>query len=84
MGCEARRGVGPAAMTYTPRYISPEMAAQGFNNAGRGTLLGYISDPAHHEKSCAHKQLDDKICCTCRTGLWRVYKKPEPNMLAMG
>ncbi len=72
---------------FVPRVISAEMAAQGYNNEGRGELLGYISDPKEHDESCAHKELDDKILCTCRIGLWREQKAATAlikNMLAMG
>ncbi len=69
---------------FIPRHISPEMAAHGYNNEGRGELLGYISDPLQHEETCAHKELDDKIPCTCRIGLWKEQKLQPVNMLAMG
>ena len=65
-------------MKFVPRYIDPESAAQGYNNEGRGDLLGYISDRKQHEKTCRYrvttKGVSDKApheSCTCRIGLWK-------------
>lgn len=71
---------------FIPRSISPESAALGYNNEGRGKLCGYISDPKQHEKTCPHFK-DENLSCKCRIGLWhetlttpaKNKKKPKPK-----
>lgn len=66
---------------FKPREISPEMAAQGYNNEGRGRLLGYIAEPDKHEKTCPYRK-DKKSSCACRIGLWQDLSlaKPRPSI----
>lgn len=66
------------AEIFVPRKISAEMAAQGYNNEGRGELLGYIAVPSQHEVTCRYRITTggdpDKSPhepCTCRIGLWQ-------------
>jgi hypothetical protein len=63
---------------FIPRTITPEQAARGYNNEGRGELLGYIAVPADHEMTCRYrittKGDPDRTpheSCTCRVGLWQ-------------
>lgn len=62
---------------FSPRTITPDMAALGYNNEGRGELIGYISDGARHEKTCPH-YLDQKKTCACRVGLWQEHRASKP------
>lgn len=63
---------------FVPRIITKEMSAQGYNNEGKGELLGYIAVPAEHEAYCAYRittggdpDKQPHKSCTCRIGLWR-------------
>lgn len=63
---------------FVPRVITASMAAEGYNNEGRGELLGYIAEPDKHEKSCRYRittkgdpDRANREPCTCRIGLWR-------------
>ena len=79
---------------FVPRVISEDMASKGYNNKGRGSLVGYVAVPNQHEESCRYRiscdgDLDNpkRETCTCRIGLWREEppKVEAPkNMLAMG
>ena len=60
----------PKRPRFIPRVISPEQAAQGYNNEGRGKLIGYISAQKYHETTCPHFK-DEKATCACRVGLWQ-------------
>lgn len=57
---------------FVPRVISKGMAAEGYNNAGRGKLIGYIAVPEKHEKKCRYRVSGDT--CNCRIGLWQDVK----------
>lgn len=61
------------SVRFEGREITPAMAAQGYNNKGRGKLIGYISDPAKHAPSCAHRKSMNAYC-TCPMGLWQEQK----------
>lgn len=80
---------------FVPRYISSEMAAQGYNNEGRGKCLGYISNPMEHESACAYRKNPKRapipgeanahtgVSCNCRIGLWQdPPKKAKPKKAA--
>lgn len=84
---------------FIPRHISAGLAAQGYNNEGRGDFMGCIADVAQHEKTCAYRKRPERtlipgeanaytgVTCTCRIGLWREQRSKPPqtiNMLAMG
>src|ERR1700723_663049 len=60
---------------FIPRVITEDMAAKGYNNAGRGQLIGYLAQPEKHEKECAYRKGNIKgvvgPSCTCRLGLWQ-------------
>lgn len=63
---------------FVPRTITPDQAARGYNNEGRGQLIGYVAVPAEHEKTCRYRISTggnpDKApheSCTCRIGLWQ-------------
>lgn len=70
-------------LKFEPRQITEDMAAQGFNNAGRGELIGYVAIPAEHETTCAYRKNPTRtpvpgepnahtgVQCNCRIGLWR-------------
>lgn len=60
----------PTDERFTPRTITPEMAANGYNNAGRGRLIGYISEPSWHEPRCPYRR-NTAARCACRIGLWQ-------------
>jgi hypothetical protein len=60
---------------FIPRYIPPESAALGYNNEGKGELIGYISDPFQHEEKCPYRIKRNKNCA-CRIGLWQERKRP--------
>jgi len=73
---------------FTPRHISPDNAEQGFNNEGRGQLIGYLAVPSQHEKTCRYRISTDgnpdkepHEACTCRLGLWRE-ETPTQRVLA--
>ena len=65
-----RREAATSLPRFIPRTITKESAALGYNNAGRGNLIGYISDPKQHEISCPHFK-DASKTCACRVGLWQ-------------
>lgn len=67
-------------MAFVPRTITPAMAAEGYNNEGRGELLGYIAVPAKHEESCSYRAAPGEAYCNCRIGLWRL--KPRVRVKA--
>ena len=63
---------------FVPRIITADQAAQGYNNEGRGKMLGYIAIPSQHEKTCHYRlstggdpDKEPHESCTCRIGLWR-------------
>jgi hypothetical protein len=63
---------------FVPRHITADQAAQGYNNEGRGELMGYIAYPDQHEDTCAYRistggdwNKQPHEACTCRIGLWR-------------
>lgn len=66
-------------MRFVPRVITPAAAAGGYNNKGRGKLLGYISDPMQHEVSCPWRKSNGKkgTVCACRIGLWQETPKTK-------
>lgn len=68
---------------FVPRRITSDMAADGYNNQGKGTLLGYIANPDEHETTCRYRistggdrDKEPHDACTCRIGLWR---EPRPS-----
>jgi hypothetical protein len=63
---------------FIARVITREQAEQGYNNEGRGELLGYIAVPSQHEETCRYRistggnpDKKDRESCTCRIGLWQ-------------
>lgn len=63
---------------FIPRHISKDQAAQGYNNEGRGELIGYIAYPDQHEKTCRYRKSckgnpdePKRKTCNCRIGLWQ-------------
>ena len=63
---------------FVPRKISADDAARGYNNEGRGELIGYIAVPIDHEKTCRYRistggnpDKNPHELCTCRIGLWQ-------------
>lgn len=60
---------------FVPRPISRDAAAQGYNNRGRGELIGYIAQPDAHESGCPYRENPKSAVCACRIGLWQ--KKPK-------
>jgi hypothetical protein len=63
---------------FVPRKISADDASQGYNNEGRGELLGYVAVPAEHEETCRYRistggnpDKNPHESCSCRIGLWR-------------
>lgn len=63
---------------FIPRVITAEQAAQGYNNEGRGELLGYLAEPRQHDVTCRYRITCDgdrdrpsRESCTCRLGLWQ-------------
>lgn len=63
---------------FKPRIITAEQAEKGYNNQGRGELLGYIAVPLQHEETCRYRistggdpDKKDRESCTCRIGLWQ-------------
>lgn len=63
---------------FKPRIITAEMAEEGYNNEGRGELIGYIAVPTQHEETCRYRistggdpDKKDRESCTCRIGLWQ-------------
>ena len=63
---------------FVPRHISRDAAEQGYNNAGRGTLIGYAATPSEHESTCRYRistggnpDKNPHESCTCRLGLWQ-------------
>lgn len=63
---------------FIPRHITADMVAQGYNNEGRGQLLGYIARPEEHERTCRYRistrgdpNKSPHETCTCRVGLWQ-------------
>lgn len=63
---------------FVPRHISEEQAEKGYNNEGRGELLGYIAVPSQHEESCRYRistggdpDKQPHESCSCRIGLWQ-------------
>lgn len=72
---------------FVPREISADMAAKGYNNAGRGKMLGYIAVPDQHEETCRYRistggdpNKEPHEMCSCRIGLWQeeVLVKQKP------
>ena len=64
--------------TFIPRHISQDQATLGYNNEGRGELLGYIAVPSQHEQTCRYRistggdpDKNPHEACSCRIGLWR-------------
>lgn len=55
---------------FVPRHIDPSSASLGYNNEGRGKLLGWIGIPDQHEGSCPYRKNQQKSCA-CRIGLWQ-------------
>jgi hypothetical protein len=63
---------------FIPRVITQESAAQGYNNEGRGKLLGYVARPSEHEETCRYRistggdpNKEPHEPCSCRIGLWK-------------
>lgn len=63
---------------FIPRHISRDLAEQGYNNQGRGELIGYEAVPSRHEVTCRYRittggnwAKSPHETCTCRLGLWR-------------
>lgn len=54
---------------FVPRKITKDGAARGYNNEGRGKLIGYIADITKHEESCPYRVM--ARICNCRIGLWQ-------------
>ena len=79
---------------FVERLITADQKAQGYNNEGRGTLLGYIAYPEQHHQNCRYRistggnpDKQPHESCSCRLGLWQEgYVKPriKDPMLAMG
>lgn len=74
---------------FIPRKISADGAARGYNNEGRGKLIGYIADPKKHEKTCRYlistgggPSKFPHETCTCRIGLWQM-SKPRVRVKAV-
>lgn len=63
---------------FVPRQITADMAVQGYNNEGRGEMIGYIAVPAQHEKTCPYRVWGE--LCACRIGLWQEKPKPKPRV----
>ncbi len=66
------------AEKFVPRHISRDQAEQGYNNEGRGKLLGYLAVPHEHETTCFYRistggdpNTEPHELCTCRLGLWQ-------------
>lgn len=56
---------------FVARKITAEQAAEGYNNEGRGRLIGYIAEPAKHAKVCRYRvSKTPHATCNCRIGLW--------------
>lgn len=63
---------------FIPRVITLEQEKLGYNNEGRGELIGYLAVPDEHEETCRYRITTcgdaDKTPhepCSCRLGLWR-------------
>ena len=72
---------------FVPRHISRDAAEQGYNNEGRGTLLGYAAVPSEHDQTCRYRistggnpDKNPHETCTCRLGLWQE-KTPTQRVL---
>ena len=68
------------AVQFAPRKITADMAARGYNNEGLGKLIGYIAEPAKHEKTCKYRVSSG--VCNCRIGLWQ-QTKPRVRVKAI-
>lgn len=64
---------------FVPRVITADMAAQGYNNEGRGRQMGFITDPMQHEATCPWRKTDKKETCACRIGLWQAPVTVKPK-----
>lgn len=63
---------------FVPRSISGGQAEEGYNNEGRGELIGYLAEPMKHEETCRYRistggdaNKTPHEACSCRLGLWR-------------
>lgn len=74
-GSPLRKSKTPVKDFFKGRIITPEMAAEGYNNQQRGKLIGYITDPKQHEAKCQYVKTTGKNSCTCHIGLWQ---EPRP------
>ena len=63
---------------FIPSVITQDQAEQGYNNEGRGELIGYLAEPDKHDDTChyrvtcrGNRDNSSRETCTCRLGLWR-------------
>ena len=71
---------------FVPRHISQDSAAQGYNNEGRGKIIGYLAEPRKHEETCRYRistggdpNKNPHEWCSCRLGLWQENIPPQRN-----